>query len=198
MTGIHERLVDWGHAKFDEDSKNISDIILIRIGRYTRIRMRQSNPMRPAYADHMSSIMRIITLLIVLAMGAGCSRTSGLRARLFGNENTVPATELSMVPATKSRPEPAHRSRPQPRSTLLGSLPHSMTWHPIGESVSGRQIEAMLVGSGPLRVLLIGGIHGDEPEGLPLIDRLADEMVSNQSVQRNATVMVVRNLNPDG
>jgi protein MpaA len=47
-------------------------------------------------------------------------------------------------------------------------------------------------------VLLIGGIHGDEPEGLPLIDRLADEMVSNQSVGRNATVMVVRNLNPDG
>jgi protein MpaA len=64
--------------------------------------------------------------------------------------------------------------------------------------VDGRPIEAILVGSGPSHVLLIGGIHGDEPEGLPLIERIADEFASNRTLTRSATVLVVRNLNPDG
>jgi murein peptide amidase A len=153
---------------------------------------------RSAFSMQPPAMTRLIPLLVMLATGAGCSRTSGLRQRMFGRDTTVPATELGMVPPANNRAEPANRSRTAPRTRLLGLLARSTTWHAIGQSVDNRPIEAMLIASGPSRVLLIGGIHGDEPEGLPLIDRLADEMVANRSLSRNATILIVRNLNPDG
>src|SRR5436190_2235924 len=42
---------------------------------------------------------------------------------------------------------------------------HAPIWKPIGASVEGRPLLVAQAGSGPLRVYLIGGIHGDETEG---------------------------------
>jgi predicted deacylase len=56
----------------------------------------------------------------------------------------------------------------------------------------------MLLGAGPSRVLLIGGIHGDEPEGLPLVERLVHEIAADRSLARTASILIVRDLNPDG
>lgn len=65
-------------------------------------------------------------------------------------------------------------------------------WKPIGGSVEGRPLLVAQSGSGPLRIYLIGGVHGDETEG-----RFVLESVLNQA-NAAATIRILRDLNPDG
>jgi predicted deacylase len=146
---------------------------------------------------HAACQLRFSLLLIILATGVGCSRINGFRHRWFARDRTVPAVELGMAPAASNRPGIAKRKQPEPPPTLLSSLPRS-TWGAIGRSVDDRPIEGMVVGSGSSRIMLIGGIHGDEPEGLPLVERLVDDLGQNRSLSRDATILIVRNINPDG
>jgi predicted deacylase len=142
----------------------------------------------------------MLSLAIILFASEGCSTGSARRQRLFGsNEVTVPATELGMAPIAPDRSN-ARNSRPavEARSSMIASLARSSTWRRIGDSVDGRPIEAVLMGTGSSRVLVIGGIHGDEPEGLPLIERLAHEITANRTITRNVTLLILRDLNPDG
>lgn len=70
-------------------------------------------------------------------------------------------------------------------------------WTEIGTSVKGRPIEAITIGTGPGRVLVIGGIHGDEREAIPSISRLVKRLGAGEAGAA-ATWCVVRDLNPDG
>jgi hypothetical protein len=65
----------------------------------------------------------------------------------------------------------------------------------IGRSVRGRPITAFQLGTPRLarRVLVIGCIHGNEPEGLDVTRRLI-----SRSRAHGASLWVVPNLNPDG
>jgi protein MpaA len=65
-------------------------------------------------------------------------------------------------------------------------------WKPIGSSVEHRPLLVSDSGSGPLRIYLIGGIHGDETEG-----RTAVDLVKN-APNAAATIRILRDLNPDG
>lgn len=73
-------------------------------------------------------------------------------------------------------------------------------WTPIGRSAQGRPITALTIGAGPRRVLLIAGIHGDEPEGLLVIDTLVDALLEmhRTGLLDGCTIRVVRDANPDG
>lgn len=75
---------------------------------------------------------------------------------------------------------------------------NSVPWTAIGQSTRGAEIEALRFGSGPLRVLIIGSIHGDEPEGVDLVERLAVDLSNESGLLADATVLLVRNANPDG
>lgn len=72
-------------------------------------------------------------------------------------------------------------------------------WESIGSSVRGKPILATMVGEGPRRVYVIGGVHGDEPEGhevarvLPDLLRRADPAETS-----GATVRILMDMNPDG
>lgn len=67
----------------------------------------------------------------------------------------------------------------------------------VATSVEGRAIESETHGEGDLRVYLIGSIHGDEPEGLAVLDE-AVEAFNASDVASSATLRVVRDMNPDG
>ena len=66
------------------------------------------------------------------------------------------------------------------------------TWSPIGHSVEGRPLLVSQQGSGALRIYLIGGVHGDETEGLRVIES------ARQAAAPGATIRILRDLNPDG
>jgi protein MpaA len=143
-----------------------------------------------------------VTLVVVLAAAfseTGCAKLSNLRRGIFRRDTTVPAAEPGGSPQDPVVDEgTADRRSSRRRAGSLRAQTARTSWQTIGSSVDGRPIEAARFGSGLTRVLLIGGIHGDEPEGLPLVERLAEQLGNDPATARHATVLVIRDLNPDG
>lgn len=76
-------------------------------------------------------------------------------------------------------------------------LSGGLRWSVIGRSVEDRPIEAVTLGRGPLKVYIIGSIHGDEPEGLATVEPVL-AAAQRGPLAGLATVRVVRDANPDG
>jgi N-acetylmuramoyl-L-alanine amidase len=76
-------------------------------------------------------------------------------------------------------------------------LPHSRTVV-IGHSVRGRPIEAVRFGDRGSRhkALVVGNIHGDEPAGVAVIDRLERDLRANPP--QNLDLWLIESVNPDG
>lgn len=68
---------------------------------------------------------------------------------------------------------------------------------PIGLSREGRDILGTVLGSGPLRISLIGGCHSDEPVGPAMLRRLVSHLASRPEDTRR-TWYIVPHVNPDG
>ncbi len=74
----------------------------------------------------------------------------------------------------------------------------------VGQSVEGRPIRLLQLGSGARRVLLWSQMHGDEPSATPALLDLADYLLSRaeepdaRSVLEGTTLLMIPMLNPDG
>lgn len=88
---------------------------------------------------------------------------------------------------------------PQPsRSDATRARPTPATWVVIGHSRQGRRIVAAQFGSGPRRLLVIGGVHGRE-FGRPVAERLAAYLVAHPgAITPGSRIDVLPCLNPDG
>jgi len=135
-------------------------------------------------------LTRGVAVLCAASMIAtGCSHAARFRQRFAPAQTTVDPVELS----------DAVRPNIEPGSAGKLQEPHARVhWRSIGRSVERREIEAVEFGGGVRRVLLIGGIHGDEPEGQVLVERVADEFAVGSRQAPHATVFIIRDLNPDG
>lgn len=75
----------------------------------------------------------------------------------------------------------------------------SSAWEVVGASVRGAPIVATTIeapgGAMPARLLLVGGIHGNEPEGLAAVDPVVRMLGAEAPGVR---VRIIRDLNPDG
>ena len=79
--------------------------------------------------------------------------------------------------------------------TSLATLPAEPLWQRLGSSIRGKPIQAATFGTGPSRLYIIGGIHGDQPEGPAAIQLLAESLAS--APIEAATVRIIRHMNPD-
>lgn len=68
----------------------------------------------------------------------------------------------------------------------------------FGSTHGGTPIETEAFGDGDLPVLLIGGVHGDEPEGFLLVERLLAELRSGLALPAGVRLYVCARLNADG
>lgn len=68
----------------------------------------------------------------------------------------------------------------------------------IGRSRQGRALEGVVAGSGPLRVRLIAGCHGDEPVGPMWLSAFARALERGHPLGEIATFRLVPHANPDG
>lgn len=68
----------------------------------------------------------------------------------------------------------------------------------LATSVEGRPIEVVTLGDGPEVVLVVGGIHGNEAAGIPLVRRLVEEAQRQPTLLVGRTLIAVPELNPDG
>ena len=66
----------------------------------------------------------------------------------------------------------------------------------IGRSVEGRTLKAEDLGRGPLRVYIVGGVHGEPPALRPLDDLRS--LMRQSSIASQMTVRLLEDLNPDG
>ena len=71
-------------------------------------------------------------------------------------------------------------------------------WMVIGQSVQGREIRLRTVGSGARQVLWIGGIHGNEPEGMVATAQLPAAFLADPDRAARVTLHLIEDLNPDG
>lgn len=67
-----------------------------------------------------------------------------------------------------------------------------------GESVEGRPLIVRTFGRGPCAVLVLAGIHGSEPAGGPLLERLGEELSRRRPAGRDGCVVLAPETNPDG
>jgi protein MpaA len=101
-------------------------------------------------------------------------------------------TYLGLVSATDLAGNPQQQSG---RATVLARGPW---WTTIGHSAQKRAIVATEFGSGPRRVLLIGGVHGNE-FGTPVAKRFVAYLCAHpRAVPSGARIDVIRCLDPDG
>lgn len=73
-----------------------------------------------------------------------------------------------------------------------------LPWRVIGHSVKGRPIRAATIGSGPRRVLWIGGIHGDEREGRVATRELPAAFLASPGAKERVSLTILEDVNPDG
>ncbi len=98
-------------------------------------------------------------------------------------------------PAVQSQPSPSAQTADRPTQTHVSESRGAGVNRTIASSVEGRSIETTRVGWGTTRILLIGGIHGDETEGLAAVDEAIAALAARGSEVR---ALVVKDMNPDG
>ena len=107
----------------------------------------------------------------------------------------VSAVALAVSEATE--PGAIKREQAVPRSALTHRRSRATARQSItlGRSVGGRRISAVVLGPAddPAPVLVVGCIHGNEPAGIAIADRIAHGRIPSRS-----SIWIVRDLNPDG
>ncbi len=101
--------------------------------------------------------------------------------------------------AQSTPPDTAPRENPQASVTQTNSAKSVIvpTYLSLGKTVKGRDITAIIYGSGQKRVLVFGGIHGDEQNTSVLARSLAVH-INSETLPQNLTVIIVPDVNPDG
>jgi len=68
----------------------------------------------------------------------------------------------------------------------------------LGSSVRGRLVEATVFDCDEPAVLILGGIHGDEPVSAYLVDRLLVHLHVHPEARAGRRIVVIARANPDG
>ncbi|MBA2733007.1 MAG: DUF2817 domain-containing protein [Acidobacteria bacterium] len=95
-------------------------------------------------------------------------------------------------------------NNPQPHQTSQRGKPLkesvkfiTPTFLTLGKTVRGRDVTAMIYGSGSKRVLIFGGIHGDE-QHTTVVARALAVNINTETLPSNLTLVIVPDVNPDG
>ena len=126
---------------------------------------------------------------------AGCAGGSALESSVKA------ALPLQLPPAWTTTPtsQPAPTQTPSPSPEPMPT-PFSSGPELIGTSVAGRPLEVFRFGHGPIRRLIVAGIHGGyEWNTIELAYELMDHLHSHpELVPRRISLYVLPALNPDG
>jgi protein MpaA len=99
--------------------------------------------------------------------------------------------------ATPPSPAVTTASLTAPPTPVQNNTSEPDVWEIVGTSVQGRPIRARTFGQGPRKVLFIGGIHGDEPEGAYSTAELPAAFAAT-GLADVVTLTILEDANPDG
>lgn len=125
------------------------------------------------------------------ALAVSCTvLAGGCTAR---NADTATAAPPGPATSASSFAESPFAAPAPPRSAPQGAP----NWEVIGTSVQGLPIRQLTIGQGPRKVLFIGGIHGDEPEGA-LTTASLPAAFEAAGLGDAVTLTIIEDVNPDG
>jgi len=84
----------------------------------------------------------------------------------------------------------------EPTTVLPARLP--VQRRIVGRSVENRPIECIALGQGYDVTLILATIHGNEPAGTPLVEKLAEHLQQNPDLLEGRKVVILPLANPDG
>lgn len=67
----------------------------------------------------------------------------------------------------------------------------------LGQSVRGRSIMATIYGTGKIRIIVVGGIHGDE-QASAILAKALSATIGRDRLAGNLSIIIVPDANPDG
>lgn len=123
-----------------------------------------------------SVVLFFIIVSLIFLLSATCS------SQKFTQENYIP-THLKAKIEEKGK-------QPTPSFIYNTSI--------IGFSVENRPIYLTEIGSGEEITLIFGVIHGDEPQGKYMIEKLKEYLISHPQILKNKKVLLIPVVNPDG
>lgn len=104
-------------------------------------------------------------------------------------------TALFVVSVGLAKERGAVQEKP-PVKVVTGRAPKA-EYVELGRSVQGRAIQAVIIGNGAKRVMVLGGVHGDEIAGA-LLAKAFIATLQLEPFPDNLTLIVVSEVNPDG
>jgi len=99
--------------------------------------------------------------------------------------------------AAPSESPPSVSAAPSESPPTVSAASAGIDWQVLGFSVQGRPIRSLTLGSGLRKVLLIGGIHGDESEGVYATAEMPAAFAA-ANLAAAVTLTIVEDANPDG
>lgn len=127
-----------------------------------------------------------------------CSYSLQVRLKIRCHAPLVLLPWLVVLPGCVT-PQPAER-RPPPvaptRPPTVVAPPSSVV--EVGRSHAGTPIVLEIIGDGPARILILGGIHGNEPTSATVAVALAEHLRHRPDLWEVATVGILAEANPDG
>ncbi len=151
----------------------------------------------------MISIKKIILLLaccILAAAGPACTE-SAKQNQAFEFAVREKRFPQQTVDTALSRIERIYEQgpvRPSPLPAIRGTKATVLGLYEGGRSVEGRILEYYVLGQGEEVVLIIAGIHGDEPAGSSLVSGLSRYLIKRVELLNSRRVVLVPLANPDG
>jgi len=151
---------------------------------------------------HLRSAVILLTALTVGLAAPGCGTAPAGPATALPttpvtaettSEPATPTLDPTTPPPDPTTPPPA----PPPTTTRTQTTPADTGWEVVGKSVQGRSIRLKTLGHGPRKVLFVGGIHGDEPEGAYSTSQLPAAFAA-AGLADAVTLTILEDANPDG
>ncbi len=127
-------------------------------------------------------VLANVATLLAVCLGASSSQAQNISPQTYPLK---PETSQQATSTKESTSAPTVEIKPPPR------------YESLGKSVRGRTIEAIIYGTGKRRVVVIGGIHGDEP-ATTVVARALAVTLGRDSVPAALTVIILPDANPDG
>lgn len=133
-----------------------------------------------------------VRMAICVAIAVSTSLgTQGCSSPSSDSANASPSTSVTApLSQTATGQQPVRPTPMPPPPAVLG-------WDVVGTSVQGQSLRALTVGTGPRKVLFIGGIHGDEAEGSVAAAKLP-EAFEPAGLSGAVTLTILEDANPDG
>ncbi len=173
---------------------------------------------RVAYVRYHGLLIGLLVALATVAIAASGASPTPAPSQTDTASNATPTTSLAgLAPTATPAPTATHRPTSTPSSGSSSSYPPTPTdtrrplvtptegtavapEQVIGYSVEGRPITAHPIGDGPIKVVLVGNIHGEfESNTYLLTQQLLEHFRSYpDQVPTRVSLWIIPTMNPDG